>query len=115
MPNILTLPDTVWRCHAAHKAEGSAKVKRPPQLFIVEDGRFHQCPHCGSEDVFPYRLFKCTNCGHEASQEDFFPDSDGDIHPFEDGDDRALCPECCYEDEEMIKVIQIPVVLPAPA
>ena len=52
---------------------------------------------CGSEDVFPYRLFACPCCGFIAEQEVWFADSEGDRNPIETEMEPAFCSQCNRE------------------
>ena len=41
-----------------------------------------RCGKCGSEDVFPHRIFRCKKCGKTMPQADFFhPDLGLDEDP----------------------------------
>jgi len=52
---------------------------------------------CGSEDVFPYRLFACPQCGFVAEQEVWFPGSEGDTNPLQIETEPAFCTQCEQE------------------
>lgn len=56
----------------------------PCSRIIVDQNKAQVCPHCRSEDIFPFRLFKCATCGFQGDQYEFFPESAGDPDPVEE-------------------------------
>lgn len=63
------------------------------------------CAKCGSEDVFPFRLFRCTECGIIAAQDPFFgEDVSLDPDPTEEQWERESCPSCDCTSYEQVPV-----------
>lgn len=60
---------TNWMCYACFRGF-PCKYIGPMEEFEHPDG--HTCPKCGSEDVFPHRIFRCKKCGDTEPQNTFF-------------------------------------------
>lgn len=80
-----------WKCYECGHVG-------PTSEFVIENGG-HLCPKPESalharEDVFPHRLFQCTTCGLEGTQEDFYgKDCSLDLDPLTNGWE-AECKTC---------------------
>ncbi len=74
-----------WKCEACKHiaSEEDFRVKKN-----------HLCPNCRSEDVFPYRLFRCKTCGHIAEQITWFPEWPADENPLELRVPAEQCENC---------------------
>ena len=101
----MVLP-SFWKCEECFsrwkKERGKGLQKKID--FISQEANFgepgkHECPQCKSEDVFPYRLFKCKACGHVADQDTWFPEFPLDDNPLEDNVPAESCEECSEDDE----------------
>lgn len=56
-----------WHCEACG-------FTGPTAEFGEQGSRL--CPKCHNEDVFEHRIFKCTRCGYQAEQLEFFTQPD---------------------------------------
>lgn len=65
-----------WDCtDCKHRGPADAFVNQQwmsASDFEREGIPYHICPKCCSEDVFPWRKFRCLGCKHEAEQGPFF-------------------------------------------
>ncbi|MDP2647931.1 MAG: hypothetical protein Q8P35_01670 [Candidatus Yanofskybacteria bacterium] len=59
--------------------------------FSSDPGDF--CPKCKSEDVFPFRFFRCNGCQAEGDQTVFFQNLSADPDPIEEKEE-GHCPDC---------------------
>lgn len=77
-----------WDCAACnHRGPLDAFVNQQwmsASEFEREGIPYHICPECCSEDVFPWRKFRCLGCKYEAEQGLFFifvPSGEADLDP----------------------------------
>ena len=84
---------TTWKCEVCQRIG-------PETEFETPTGQ-HLCSICGSEDVFPYRLMRCKNCGQVQDQYTWFPEFPLDDNPLREKDPVPAEPcEKCAEKRE---------------
>lgn len=66
------------------------------------DSSGYLCSRCQSEDVFPYRHFKCKKCGHIADQDTWFPEFPADDNPLNHDVEAKPCQKCVEKLEDEI-------------
>ena len=76
---------SAWKCYACLYVGPTAEFTRESD---------HICPKCQSEDVFPYRLYRCKKCGQIGDQDFWFEESEADIDPLDPSEEPIPANPC---------------------
>ena len=91
MPAKTKAIDPVWKC------EGCGYVGQESEFRVTPDS---VCPECDSEDIFPYRMYRCKGCGKVADQHTWFEEAELDLDPIALKIPAKPCDKCTEKWEE---------------